>query len=77
MELITDTSPTFQAQFYNTVLASSSSIFITTPSFYGGFVDASGNLEENKDLMVSVQTGNPTAGDSDITVYVSYRIIEI
>jgi len=77
LELITDTSPTFQAQFYNTVLASSSSIFITTPSFYGGFVDASGNLEENKDLMVSVQTGNPTAGDSDITVYVSYRIIEI
>ena len=74
LELITDTSPTHQSQFSSTVLASSSSIFRTTSIFYGG---SSGNLEENKDLMVSVQTGNPTAGDSDITVYVSYRIIEI
>jgi hypothetical protein len=32
-------------------------------------------LLENTDLVVSVATGNPTAGDSDITVYVNYRLI--
>jgi hypothetical protein len=29
----------------------------------------------NADLQVSVDIGNPTAGDSDITVYVNYRLI--
>lgn len=29
----------------------------------------------NADLQVSVNSGNPTAGDSDITVYVNYRLI--
>lgn len=29
----------------------------------------------NADLVVTVATGNPTAGDSDITVYVLYRLI--
>lgn len=32
---------------------------------------------ENTALNVTVQTGDPTAGDSDITVYVTYRLIEI
>jgi hypothetical protein len=32
-------------------------------------------LITNADLKVSVLTGNPTAGDSDITVYVNYRLI--
>jgi hypothetical protein len=32
---------------------------------------------ENTSLQVSVKTGNPTAGDSDITIYVTYRIIEL
>ena len=32
---------------------------------------------ENASLQVSVRTGNPTAGDSDITVYVTYRIITL
>jgi hypothetical protein len=34
-------------------------------------------LLENADLQVAVRTGNPTAGDSDITVYVTYRIITL
>jgi hypothetical protein len=34
-------------------------------------------LIENKALNVFVDTGNPTAGDSDITVYVTYRVITI
>ena len=29
----------------------------------------------NADLQVSVDSGDPTAGDSDITVYVNYRLI--
>jgi len=29
----------------------------------------------NDDLVVKVDSGNPTAGDSDITVYVNYRLI--
>ena len=29
----------------------------------------------NADLQVSVDAGNPTAGDSDVTVYVNYRLI--
>lgn len=32
-------------------------------------------LLANADLLVQVGTGNPTAGDSDITVYVNYRLI--
>jgi len=32
-------------------------------------------LITNADLQVSVDTGDPTAGDSDITVYVNYRLI--
>jgi hypothetical protein len=32
---------------------------------------------ENTDLQVSVASGDPTAGDSDITVYVTYRIITL
>lgn len=32
-------------------------------------------LIANADLQVSVDGGNPTAGDSDITVYVNYRLI--
>lgn len=34
-------------------------------------------LIENTDLVVSVPTGNPTAGDSDITVRVLYRVITL
>ena len=34
-------------------------------------------LLENADLQVAVRTGNPTAGDSDITIYVTYRIITL
>lgn len=32
-------------------------------------------LIENADLNISVASGDPTAGDSDITVYVHYRLI--
>jgi hypothetical protein len=34
-------------------------------------------LLENADLQVTVRTGDPTAGDSDISVYVLYRVITL
>jgi hypothetical protein len=34
-------------------------------------------LIENSNLEITVETGDPTAGDSDITVYVTYRIITL
>ena len=55
-----------------------SSVFLSTSSnSIGRSVDVSdkSNLIENAPLTVSVATGNPTAGDSDITVYVLYRVI--
>ena len=32
---------------------------------------------ENQDLQITVATGDPTAGDSDITVYVIYRVVTL
>lgn len=38
---------------------------------------SSTQLLDNQALTVTVLTGNPTAGDSDITVYVLYRVITL
>jgi hypothetical protein len=45
----------------------------------GRYVSANTETQiiENAALQVFVPSGNPTAGDSDITVYVTYRIIEL
>jgi hypothetical protein len=72
--LQTDTAVNEQVSFNPAVLASSTSIFRTLSSVTSNGAE---NILENKDLTVIVDTGDPTAGDSDITVYVSYRIIEI
>lgn len=34
-------------------------------------------MQENKAVKVAVETGNPTAGNSDIKIYVQYRIITL
>lgn len=39
--------------------------------------NTSSDMIENAGLQVSVSSGNPTAGDSDITVYVTYRVIQL
>jgi len=41
------------------------------------FAAADSQILENIPLEVYVPTGNPTAGDSDITVYVTYRVITL
>jgi len=38
---------------------------------------SSSNMGDNAALNLTVKTGNPTAGNSDIKVYVTYRIIEL
>lgn len=48
---------------------------------YGSFISAAGAADtiliENKALMVSVDNGNPTTGNSDINVKIAYRLIAI
>jgi hypothetical protein len=49
----------------------------TVPAAYVLTVATDTQLLENADLQVTVRTGDPTAGDSDITVTVLYRIISV
>lgn len=65
------TSP--QILFNSATLASSSDVF-TSRGIAGS---SATTIIENKSIKVGVQTGNPTAGDSDIKVYVQYRIITL
>ena len=61
---------TSDPQFDGDVLGALSSENLTlTPSL--------SSLTENQDLVVSVATNDPDSGDSDITVYVTYRIIKL
>jgi hypothetical protein len=58
----------------------SNSLAATTSSHWNDFdrvtpTAGQTQLLANADLQVFVPTGNPTAGDSDITVYVHYRYI--
>ena len=51
----------------------------TNRTFEKSFTNAptATQLLENAAVNVTVETGDPTAGDSDITVYVTYRIITL
>lgn len=41
-----------------------------------GTVTAAAQLAENAALMVRVNSGNPTAGDSDIVIYFDYQVVD-
>ena len=63
-----------QSQLKDTVLSASvSTVRKLLP--VSGLSATDTQLISNASLLVSVGTGNPTAGDSDITVYVNYRLI--
>jgi len=51
----------------------------TIDKFNAQSIDSNSNTNvlENAPLMATVDLGNPTAGDSDITIYVTYRIITL
>jgi hypothetical protein len=57
--------------FTDNVLGFSSSTFVNLDYESSGLVSAA------SDVIVSVNAGNPTAGNSDITIYISYLLIEI
>jgi hypothetical protein len=57
--------------FIDDVLGFNSSRFVNLDYESSGLVSAA------SDVIVSVNGGNPTAGNSDITVYISYLLIEI
>jgi hypothetical protein len=50
---------------------------LSTSDKIRSFAITEGDIIENTALVVTTRTGNPTAGDSDITVYVLYRIINV
>ena len=61
---ITDTSFLFQSTSRFTSINSNSIVGDTSDL-------------ENENLNIEVQTGNPTAGDSDIRIYGTYKVIDI
>jgi len=71
LQLLINGAAQYQIVFNNAVLATSSDTF----NCVGKLAVAGTNIVENADLQVTVRTGDPTAGDSDITVFVNYRLI--
>jgi hypothetical protein len=61
----------------NINLARNTEILLSTSDKIRSFAITEGDIIENTALVVTTRTGNPTAGDSDITVYVLYRIINV
>ena len=64
------------------VQATTTTVLAVTQNTHTGFirtapVASGGSIFENTALTVNVFNGNPTAGDSDITVYITYRIITL
>jgi hypothetical protein len=57
--------------FTDNVLGFNSSTFVNLD------YESSGVISAASDVIVSVNGGNPTAGNSDITIYISYLLIEI
>ena len=71
LQLITSGATSVQAQArINSSVSNTMCIDKSTPA-----LATSTQILANADLLVKVGTGNPTAGDSDITIYVHYRLI--
>ena len=72
LQLITSGAST-STQAQARINSSVSNILLMDKSTPG--LATSTQLLANADLLVKVDGGNPTAGDSDVTVYVNYRLI--
>ena len=71
--LITSGATSFQVKGkINSSVSTTLSMGKSTPG-----LATSTQLIANADLLVQVPTGDPTAGDSDITVFVNYRLIPV
>ena len=73
LQLITDTATIAQTNTGNTLDATATQHIQFTGQPAPNTTDT--QIIDNKSLKVQVSTGNPTAGNSDIKVYVLYRII--
>jgi hypothetical protein len=58
-------------------LARNTGILLSTTSAIRTFLLSEADMIENADLTVNVRVGNPTSGDSDIEVFVLYRVINV
>lgn len=75
LQLITDTATTPQGSDQDILLSTVSRVLRGRAATVSGTSDTM--LIENKALLVKVATGNPTAGDSDITIRAYYRVINL
>jgi hypothetical protein len=73
VEILASGASVPQLQFGTGVLSSASNVLNSIGK--GGGVGT--NMIDNTSIVVSVDSGDPTAGDSDITVYITYRIITL
>lgn len=69
------TSGATEAQADNSIDATVARIGKFRHRSTSGSLSTTTQMIANADLQVSVDIGDPTAGDSDITVYVNYRLI--
>jgi hypothetical protein len=72
LQLFTSGGNDAQSEWDATFLQSNTSVIARSVD-----VSNKSNLIENADLQVKVTGGDPTAGDSDIEVYVLYRVITL
>lgn len=76
--ITTDTATQYQATSTVDLLTSTVARIIPIPLVAADFGSTNGtNLIENKALMAKISTGNATAGNSDIIIYLTYRIITL
>lgn len=79
--IYTDTATVEQASFYSAsfLFATVSKIAAAFPvgATFGSMTATGTQIIENKALKIKVNTGDPTAGNSDIEVFVMFRIIAV
>lgn len=74
LNVLTDTAIRVQHSFSNVLNATLSRISVSSQQSISGAADT--QLISDKGVYLKAQTGNPTTGDSDIIIYLTYRIIQ-
>ena len=74
LNIYTDTATRVQHVFSNGLNATLSRIGVSAQQGISGAADT--QLISNKGIYLQAQVGNPTLGDSDIIIYLTYRIIQ-
>jgi len=70
------TTGSTKAQFQDNILKGDTTQYLNINLSSVGLISDT-KILDNAGVDVTVNTGNPTAGDSDIKIYVTYRIIEL